>query len=155
MIRQWFESLSVRDQIALMILGAAVGLWAFVFLIFIELDGRRERLVNGNQALAQKLHRVDLKVEQLAVLREGGGDGQVNLTRTLSQASETHGLTVKRLQPNSRGEVQLRFEGIAFDGLLQFLEQIEGSAGLVVKEASISSAGRSGGVNATLRIAGN
>jgi len=39
--------------------------------------------------------------------------------------------------------------------LLQFLEQIEGSAGLVVKEASISSAGRSGGVNATLRIAGN
>ena len=155
MIRQWFESLSARDQIALMILGAAVGLWAFVFLIFIALDGRRERLVNGNQALAQKLHRVDLKVEQLAVLREGGGDGQVNLTRTLSQASETHGLTVKRLQPNSRGEVQLRFEGIAFDGLLQFLEQIEGSAGLVVKEASISSAGRSGGVNATLRIAGN
>ena len=155
MIRQWFESLSARDQIALMILGAAVGLWAFVFLIFIELDGRRERLVNGNQALAQKLHRVDLKVEQLAVLREGGGDGQVNLTRTLSQASETHGLTVKRLQPNSRGEVQLRFEGVAFDGLLQFLEQIEGSAGLVVKEASISSAGRSGGVNATLRIAGN
>ena len=56
MIRQWFESLSARDQIALMILGAAVGLWAFVFLIFIELDGRRERLVNGNQALAQKLH---------------------------------------------------------------------------------------------------
>lgn len=155
MIRQWFESLSARDQIALMILGAAVGLWAFVFLIFIELDGRRERLVNGNQALTQKLHRVDLKVEQLAVLREGGGDGQVNLTRTLSQASETLGLTVKRLQPNSRGEVQLRFEGIAFDGLLQFLEQIEGSAGLVVKEASISSAGRSGGVNATLRIAGN
>lgn len=155
MIRQWFESLSARDQIALMILGAAVGLWAFVFLIFIELDGRRERLVNGNQALTQKLHRVDLKVEQLAVLREGGGDGQVNLTRTLSQASETLGLTVKRLQPNSRGEVQLRFEGIAFDGLLQFLEQIEGSAGLVVKEASISSAGRSGGVNATLRVAGN
>ena len=155
MVRQWFESLSARDQVGLMILGAAVGLWAFVFLIFIELDGRRERLVDGNQALAQKLHRVDLKVEQLAVLREGGGDGQVNLTRTLSQASETHGLTVKRLQPNSRGEVQLRFEDVAFDGLLQFLEQIEGSAGLVVKEASISSAGRSGGVNATLRIAGN
>ena len=155
MVRQWFESLTARDQIALMILGAAVGLWVFVFLIFIELDGRRERLENGNQALAQKLNRVDLKVEQLAKLREGGGDGQVNLTRTLSQANEAHGLTVKRLQPNSRGEVQLRFEGVSFDGLLQFLEQIESSAGLAVKEASISSAGRSGGVNATLRIVGN
>ena len=155
MVRQWFESLTARDQIALMILGAAVGLWVFVFLIFIELDGRRERLENGNQALAQKLNRVDLKVEQLAKLREGGGDGQVNLTRTLSQASEAHGLRVKRLQPNSRGEVQLRFEGVSFDGLLQFLEQIESSAELAVKEASISSAGRSGGVNATLRIVGN
>ena len=60
MIRQWFESLSARDQIALMILGAAVGLWAFVFLIFIELDGRRERLVNGNQALTPPLRPAEL-----------------------------------------------------------------------------------------------
>ena len=42
MMRQWFESLSSRDQIALMILGAALGLWVFVQLIFVELDGRRE-----------------------------------------------------------------------------------------------------------------
>ena len=42
MMRQWFESLSNRDQIALVILGAALGLWVFVQLIFVELDGRRE-----------------------------------------------------------------------------------------------------------------
>jgi hypothetical protein len=38
--------------------------------------------------------------------------------------------------------------------LLQFLEQIEGSSGLVVIDGSISSAGNSGGVNATLRVSG-
>ena len=154
MIRQWFESLSRRDQMALLILSAAIGVWVFVQLIFIELDGRRERLADSNQRLVEQLNRVDLKVEQLTVLRAGGNSGQINLTRTLNQASEAHGLPVKRLQPNSRGEVQIRFEAVDFDGLLQFLEQIEGGAGLSVLEASITSAGRAGGVNATLRVSG-
>ena len=139
---------------ALMILAAVLGVWVFIQLIFVELDGRRQRLTAGNEVLASTLSRIDLKVEQLAALRADGGGVQVNLTRTLSQLSETLGLPVKRLQPNSRGEVQIRFEGIAFDGLLQFLEQIEGSSGLVVVDASISSAGNNGGVNATLRVSG-
>ena len=139
---------------ALMILAAVLSVWVFIQVIFVELDGRRQRLTAGNEALASTLSRIDLKVEQLAALRADGGGVQVNLTRTLSQLSETLGLPVKRLQPNSRGEVQIRFEGIAFDGLLQFLEQIEGSSGLVVVDASISSAGNNGGVNATLRVSG-
>ena len=154
MMRKWFESLVARDQMALMILAAIVGLWVFVQVIFVELDGRRERLRAGNEALVVKLSRIDLKVEQLAALRADGGGVQVNLTRTLSQVSETLGLPVKRLQPNSRGEVQIRFEGVAFDRLLQFLEQIEGSSGLVVIDGSISSAGNNGGVNASLRVSG-
>ena len=154
-MRTWFESLSKRDQFALCALGAALGLWLFVQIVFVELDGRRVRLSDGNAALAQQLSRVDLKVEQLTALRAGGGGRQVNLTRTLNQASEANGLAVKRLQPNSRGEVQIRFEGVDFDGVLRFLEQVEGAADLTVLDASISSAGRSGGVNATLRIAGS
>ncbi len=154
MIRKWFESLVARDQLALMGLAAVLGSWVFVQLVFVELDGRRERLAAGNEALVVKLSRIDLKVEQLAALRSAGGGVQVNLTRTLSQVSETLGLPVKRLQPNSRGEVQIRFEGIAFDGLLQFLEQIEGSSGLAVIDGAISSAGNNGGVNATLRVSG-
>ena len=129
---------------ALMILAAVLGFWVFIQAIFVELDGRRESLTASNEVLVLKLSRIDLKVEQLAALRSAGGGVQVNLTRTLSQLSEALGLSVKRLQPNSRGEVQIRFEGVAFDGLLQFLEQIEGSSGLVVIDGSISSAGNNG-----------
>jgi len=132
---------------------AALGLWAFVQLIFIELDGRRASLTERNDALVLQLNRVDVKVEQLAALREGGS-AKVNLTRTLNQASEANGLAVKRFQPNSRGEVLIRFEGADFDALLRFLEQVEGVSGLTVLDASISSAGDRGGVNATLRISG-
>ena len=153
-MKQWFESLSRRDQIALLMLAGALLLWTYTQLIFIELDGRRERLKQGNAALAEKLVRVDLKVAQLAALRSGKGSQPVNLTRTLSQASDASGLPVKRLQPNSRGEVQIRFESVPFDGVLRFLEQVEGISQLSVVDASISSAGKNGGVNATLRIAG-
>ena len=139
---------------ALMILAAVLGVWVFIQVIFVELDGRRQRLMAGNEALASTLSRIDLKVEQLAALRAAGGGVQINLTRTLSQLSEALGLPVKRLQPNSRGEVQIRFEGVAFDGLLQFLERVEGSSGLIVVDGSISSAGNNGGVNATLRVSG-
>ena len=152
---RWFEALSRRDQVALLMLGGALLLWLFFRLVVIELDGRRARLTRANQMLAEQLVRVDYKVEQLSGLRAGGGGRQVNLTQTLSQTSDALGLAVKRLQPNSRGEVQIRFEGVAFDGLLQFLEEIEGSLGLRVMDASVSSAGRDGGVNATLRVAGN
>ncbi len=152
---RWFEALSRRDQVALLMLGGALLLWLFFQLVVIELDGRRARLTRANQMLAEQLVRVDYKVEQLSGLRAGGGGRQVNLTQTLSQTSDALGLAVKRLQPNSRGEVQIRFEGVAFDGLLQFLEEIEGSLGLRVMDASVSSAGRDGGVNATLRVAGN
>ncbi len=152
---RWFEALSRRDQVALLMLGGALLLWLFFQLVVIELDGRRARLTRANQMLAEQLVRVDYKVEQLSGLRADGGGRQVNLTQTLSQTSDGLGLAVKRLQPNSRGEVQIRFEGVAFDGLLQFLEEIEASLGLRVMDASVSSAGRDGGVNATLRVAGN
>ena len=104
-MRQWFESLPSRDQIALMALVAALGLWLFVQLIFIELDGRRARLTEGNQALAEKLIRVDLKVEQPAALPAGASDQKINLTRTLSQYSEANGPDFLRMQPKSPGAV--------------------------------------------------
>lgn len=152
---RWFAAQSRRDQIALLVLGGALLGWLFFQLVVIELDGRRARLRHANQVLSEQLVRVDFKVEQLRALRAGDGGRQVNLTQTLSQASDAQGLAVKRLQPNSRGEVQIRFEGVAFDGVLRFLEQIEGSAGLRVMDASVSSAGRDGAVNATFRVAGN
>ena len=154
-MRTWFESLSKRDQFALCAPGRSSGAMAICANCFCGTRWPQGALIRWQCALAQQLSRVDLKVEQLTALRAGGGGRQVNLTRTLNQASEANGLAVKRLQPNSRGEVQIRFEGVDFDGVLRFLEQVEGAADLTVLDASISSAGRSGGVNATLRIAGS
>jgi type II secretory pathway component PulM len=109
--------------------------------------------VANNKAATAQLARVEAKVSQLVDLRANGESGQnQNLSSTLSAAAQNAGLIVKRLQPNSRGEVQVRFESVEFDALLQWLQTIEGNEGLRIIDASVSDAGRSGGVNATLRV---
>ena len=115
----------------------------------------RGQMALNNQAVSAQLSRVEIKVSRLLSLRATGGSNQSqNLSSTLSAAAQNAGLTVKRLQPNSRGEVQVRFEGVDFDALLQWLQTVEGNEGLRIVDASVSDAGRSGGVNATLRVRG-
>ena len=155
MIKQWFQSLSQRDQMALLALVGVLGLWMVFTVLLGPAAERREQMAQNNRNTSELLARVDAKVTELIALRSadsGGASG--NLTALVSRSSEAAGLTISRLQPNSRGEVQVRFEGVDFDALLGWLAQIEGDQQLTVIDASLAQAGRTGGVNATLRLSG-
>jgi type II secretory pathway component PulM len=152
-MREWFNAQTPRDQIALIALAAAVVIYGVVAFALVPASEARSQMVANNKAATAQLARVEAKVSQLVDLRANGESGQnQNLSSTLSAAAQNAGLTVKRLQPNSRGEVQVRFESVEFDALLQWLQTIEGNEGLRIIDASVSDAGRSGGVNATLRV---
>ena len=152
-MREWFNAQTPRDQIALIALAAAVVIYSVVAFALVPASEARGQMMANNKAATAQLARVEAKVSQLVDLRANGESGQnQNLSSTLSAAAQNAGLTVKRLQPNSRGEVQVRFESVEFDALLQWLQTIEGNEGLRIIDASVSDAGRSGGVNATLRV---
>ena len=152
-MREWFNAQTPRDQIALITLAAAVVIYGVVAFALVPASEARSQMVANNKAATAQLARVEAKVSQVVDLRANGESGQnQNLSSTLSAAAQNAGLTVKRLQPNSRGEVQVRFESVEFDALLQWLQTIEGNEGLRIIDASVSDAGRSGGVNATLRV---
>lgn len=153
-MKQWFLGLSRRDQLALTALVVAVALWLLVRGAIMPAASMRSQMESNNQSAAALLARVDAKVTQLMSLRDTGDQGAgANLTASISRSSELAGLPVRRLQPNSRGEVQVRFEAVDYDALVRWVHGIEVSEGLMVVDASISQAGRSGAVNATLRIA--
>lgn len=152
-MREWFNAQTQRDQLALMILTAALVLYGLVAFVLMPVNDARNQMLANNEAAITQLARVEAKVSQLLELRANSEAGQnQNLSSTLSAAAQNAGLVVKRLQPNSRGEVQVRFESVEFDALLQWLQTIEGNEGLRIVDASLSDAGRSGGVNATLRV---
>lgn len=154
-MKQWFMGLTQREQLSLFIMGLAVALY-LAFVIFIApLSQARDRMVVQNRGVAESLQRVEVLVSQILYLRETGNGSSTNrnLTSLVNRSTSSYQLQVNRLQPNSRGELQVRLENAVFDDLIAWLYQVEYKEGLRVLETSITPAGTVGRVNATVRLA--
>ncbi|MCX2972251.1 type II secretion system protein M [Halieaceae bacterium IMCC8485] len=154
-MKQWFMGLTQREQLSLFIMGLAVALY-LAFVIFIApLSQARDRMVVQNRGVAESLQRVEVLVSQILYLREtgNGSSTNLNLTSLVNRSTSSYQLQVNRLQPNSRGELQVRLENAVFDDLIAWLYQVEYKEGLRVLETSITPAGTVGRVNATVRLA--
>ena len=154
-MKEWFAGLNQREQLSLFVLGIALLLYLLYMLAWAPLAERREELASQNESVAQSLQRVDAMVSEIVRLREGGvaSTAQRNLTSLVNQSTGRHGLQVSRLQPNSRGDIQVRLENAVFDDLLAWLDDVENREGLLVTEIAITRSGATGRVNATIRIA--
>jgi type II secretory pathway component PulM len=156
-VRSWFLQLSQREQLSLLVLAVALSLYLLYMLVWSPLSGQRDRLEAQNRGVAASLQRVDAMVSEVLQLRAGegrsGAGTRRNLTSLINQSTGRMQLAVTRLQPNSRGEIQVRFEAAAFDDLLRWLYEMESGEGLLVREVSITQSGSTGRVNATVRLA--
>ena len=153
-MKQWFLRFSPREQLALLLLTAAVVLWLLFAVAIRPLDRAREQLAQTNAATAESLQRVDRMASAILAQREAGGAParSRNLTALLNSGAEAAGLRIARLQPNNRGAVQLRLEAVSFDALLRWLHSLESGEGLLIEELSVSQSGAAGFVNASLRV---
>jgi general secretion pathway protein M len=154
-MKEWFSQLNQREQLSLLALGLVLALYLLYILLWSPLHDMRESLQQQNRVVAGSLQRVDAMVSELLHLRESGAQAgsRRNLTSLINQSTSRLQLQVTRLQPNSRGEIQVRLENAAFDDVLRWLHQIEYREGLLVREVSITQAGSTGRVNLTVRIA--
>ena len=154
-MKEWFAGLNQREQLSLVILAFALGVYLLYMLAWAPLAERRDQLTVQNHEVAQSLQRVDAMVSEITRLRAGGGavSSQRNLTALVNQSTSRHSLQVSRLQPNSRGDIQVRLENAVFDDLVAWLDEVENREGLLVTEVAITRTGESGRVNASIRIA--
>jgi general secretion pathway protein M len=154
-MKDWLQQLNQREQVSLLALGFALAAYLLYMLVWSPLDGMRDRLQVQNQGVAGSLQRVDAMVSEILQLRDSGTQthSRRNLTTLINQSTSRLQLQVTRLQPNSRGEIQVRLENAAFDDILLWLHEMEYREGLLVREVSITQAGTVGRVNATVRIA--
>jgi general secretion pathway protein M len=154
-MKNWFSGLTQREQLSLVIMGLAVALYLVYAILVSPLGTARDDMARQNQGVTESLQRVDVMVSQIMQLRDSGAGSsrQRNLTTLINRSTATLNLQVSRLQPNSRGEVQVRLEAAAFDDLLSWLHQMEYRESLLVKEVSITQGGSTGRVNATVRLA--
>lgn len=155
-MRDWFGRFDQREQLSLLVLALVVSLYLIYLLVWNPLASKRDALVEQNSRVAVSLQQVDAMVSELMQLRDSGvGENrpQRNLTSLINQSTARAGLQVSRLQPNSRGEIQVRLENAVFDDLLAWLHEMEIQQGLLAREVSLVESGAAGRVNATVRIA--
>lgn len=154
-MKSWYSQLTQREQLSLLLMGLALGLYLVYVLMVSPLNGARDQLARQNEGVAESLQRVDVMVSQIMTQRNSGAPGRQrrNLTTLINRSTAAMDLQVSRLQPNSRGEIQVRMEGASFDDLLAWLHQVEHRESLLVREVSITQAGTAGRVNATIRLA--
>jgi type II secretory pathway component PulM len=154
-MKDWLSQLSQRDQVSLLALAIALTLYVLYMFVWSPLNHRREELALQNTAIAESRVRVDAMVAELLQLRQSGNKAgaQRNLTSLINASTSRLQLPVIRLQPNSRGEIQVRIENAIFDDVLQWLYEMEYKEGLLVQELSLTQTGTVGRVNVTVRIA--
>jgi type II secretory pathway component PulM len=70
----------------------------------------------------------------------------------INNSTAEFALQPSRIQPNSKGEMQIRFEDARLSDLLRWLHQIEVVDGLLIVDASIMQGERGGVVNANIRL---
>ncbi len=154
-MKAWFQQLTQREQLYLLVMAFAVALYLLYMVLAAPLGRARDNMAQQNAAVASTLQRVDQMVSRILYLRESGDrptSGR-NLTTLINNSTSAMNLPVSRLQPNARGEIQVRLESAAFDDLIAWLHQMEYGESLLVREVSITQAGSAGRVNATVRIA--
>lgn len=154
-MKTWFAQLNQREQVSVLVLAFALVLYCLYMFIWSPLHTMRDNLSRQNQGVAGSLERVDAMVSEIMQLRDSGARSSQrrNLTSLINRSTNRLQLQVSRLQPNSRGEIQVRFEGAVFDDVLSWLHEMEYREGLLVREVSITPAGSTGRVNMTVRIA--
>ena len=154
-MKAWFLQFNQREQMSLLALVFVVALYLLYIVVWSPLQTMRDDLQVQNHGVADSLVQVDAMVSEIMHLRDSGArpDTRRNLTSLINRSTSRRQLQVSRLQPNSRGEIQVRLESAAFDEVLDWLHEMENQQGLLVMEAAITPAGMAGRVNATVRIA--
>ena len=154
-MKNWFSRFNPREQLSLLLLSAAVVCYLLYFLVWAPIESKREEMAVRNRGAVEVLQRVDAMVSEVMRLRDSGQavSQKRNLTSVINQSTRNLQLPVSRLQPNSRGEIQVRLENAVFDDFLSWLHDMEYNQGLLVREVSITQAGTVGRINASVRIA--
>ena len=90
---------------------------------------------------------------ELKILKASdGGPVNRNMNQLINATTAEVGIRPSRIQPNSRGEPQIRFENVGFAELLRWLHRIEYREGIAIKEVAINQGDRGGLVKATIRL---
>lgn len=153
-MKAWFLARTQSEQLSLAVLAVVVLCYALLMGVLAPLADARDNAVQQNARALEVKQRVNTMVAEIEALRgkDSSTGPKTTLMNLINQASQAEGLPIARLQPSSNGELQVRFEGVMFNDVAQFLHTLEIEQGVIVREVNLSQSDV-GMVAATIRLA--
>jgi general secretion pathway protein M len=152
-MRAWYANLAERER--RIVTFGAIG--AGILLILAVVLPLNRNISQARQRLDTKqndLSFIQGAIPQLASAGPGGGNiaSSENLVVLVDSSARESGLgkSLSSTQPTGNKELRVRFERVAFDGLVAWLARLSQSHGVRVESAEIEFAGEAGMVNAGL-----
>jgi type II secretory pathway component PulM len=153
MVQEWFRKFTQREQIYLLVAAVVLVLYILLMVIWRPLAGMRDNMAEQNAQVASTLMRVKAMASELQQLQSSGSTRRTrNMNQLINSSTTELGIRPTRIQPNSRGETQIRFEDVSFSQLVRWLHRMEYVEGVLVHEVAINQGDRGGLVKATVRL---
>ncbi|HET8712024.1 MAG TPA: type II secretion system protein M [Spongiibacteraceae bacterium] len=156
MLEKLQQQLSLRDQGMLALLAGALVLYVLYQVLLHPLAVANQRLENQNDAARKSLATVTQMAAEINALRQSGTHNSnaqnENLTQLIDRTVAENNLRMSRFQPGSSGDVQVRLDNMPFDQVLRWLNELESSHGVVVRELVVAPGSASGLVNVSARL---
>jgi general secretion pathway protein M len=158
-MKAWWEKLSSRDRAALVLLAIFVGAVAAWGAVWLPLDRARTRLsaqvaqAEGDLAFMQGAAGELKRLRATGALNPMDRAGKSLLALADASAREAGlGAALKRVEPVGAGRVNVWFEGVPFDALVAWLEQLDQRFGVRSDELSAERAAQLGTVDARIGL---
>ncbi len=160
--RHWFDERSPRERLLLGLAALALCLLIAYALAWRPLQRHLddlERAIPQQKALLHWLE--ETRAEVMALRRRSvptngrRGDGR-SLLAVVDQTARQAGLggAIRRVEPDGRNGVRLRFEAVPFDALMNWLERIAGPGEVRIEAVAIDRRDEAGLVDARLTLRG-
>lgn len=155
-LSNYWNTLSRRDQTALLICGVAVAL-ALIWWALVQPSTKAlEQQTVSTRASAESLSRVRNMALELKQYRSSGdadNSAEVQLSELIDSSLRAGGMNMSSFQPVRDGEVRLRLDDVAYSSFIKWLVDMEANYSLVTRELTITPTRVSGRVSVSMRLA--
>ena len=148
-ILEWYEQLSDRDQLAVNIALPIVLLLLIIFAIIMPVNSLvsdMEQEVKSNRSA------VVLLQQQVPQSSSKSSKSFSSLPNLITSTSRQFGFQLDRYEEKKGGEINVWFDSISFDKMMQWLAQLENDYGVTSSYISVSQTNEVGIVRANVRL---
>jgi len=152
-LRSRYAALEKREQQSLLALAAFFVMLAFYFAIWSPLVGfqlRSEQDYNRHLELLTYIRSTEASAQAAAGSPQRSSPTGQSMLTTVSRTAQSVGINPSRLQPEGSDAVSVWFDAVGFNSLMLWLERLESSSGIVVRQISVDRKDEPGQVSARI-----